>query len=82
MAPAAMENTSDRPDDQLRERRCLEAYATGLMEVEETNRSLYMAMDLDGRTKEDVAAELSLTIPALKARLHRVRENPIGQAPS
>jgi DNA-directed RNA polymerase specialized sigma24 family protein len=74
MAPAAMENTSDRPDDQLRERRCVEAYAAGLMEVEETNRSLYMAMDLDGRSKEEVAAELSLTIPALKARLHRVRE--------
>jgi RNA polymerase sigma-70 factor (ECF subfamily) len=74
MAPAAMENTSDRPDDQLRERRCVEAYAAGLMEIEETNRSLYVAMDLDGRSKEEVAAELSLTIPALKARLHRVRE--------
>lgn len=39
MAPAAMENTSDRPDDQLRERRCVEAYAAGLMEIEEPNRA-------------------------------------------
>ena len=74
MAPAAMEQTSDRPDDRLREQRCVEAYAAGLAEIEEKNRMLYVAMDLDGRTKEEVAAELRLTVPALKARLHRVRE--------
>ena len=33
-----------------------------------------MVATLTGRSKEEVAAELSLTIPALKARLHRVRE--------
>ena len=37
-------------------------------------QELYRRMDVFGDCKEDVAAELGLTIPALKARLHRVRK--------
>ena len=39
------------------------------------NQQLFQMMDVEGRDKEEVARLLDLSIPALKARLHRVRKS-------
>lgn len=38
------------------------------------NRELFVAMDLRGEDKDEVATRMGMTISALKARLHRVRK--------
>ena len=38
------------------------------------NRELFVAMDLHGEDKDEVAARMGMSISALKARLHRVRK--------
>lgn len=75
IAPLSIQSPRNMPDDILRERRLVAAYQQGLDQADPTNRDLYVAMDIDGRTKEEVAKDLSLSIPALKARLHRIRES-------
>ena len=75
MAPFALADSANRPDHALRERRCIEGFTAALADADPVNRSLFLAMDFDGREKEAVASEHSLSIPALKARLHRVRES-------
>ena len=40
---------------------------------EPLNQSLFTMMDVQGRSKEEAAAALGLSVPALKARLHRIR---------
>jgi RNA polymerase sigma-70 factor (ECF subfamily) len=67
------DNPNDRPDQQYAYRRTLEQIEAFLQETDEMNRAVYIAMDIDGLSKEEVAEQLDLTIPALKARLHRVR---------
>lgn len=44
-----------------------------LSEQDSVNQRLFRLMDIDGVDKEVAAYELGLSIPALKARLHRVR---------
>lgn len=44
-----------------------------LASVSETNRALYVEMEWGGADKEAVAAQLDLTVPAVKTRLHRLR---------
>ena len=39
-----------------------------------TNRHLFVRMEVDGASKEEVSEELGLSISAVKARLHRVRK--------
>lgn len=70
---ASVESTSGRPDQQLHMKRCLEVMETFLAESDEVNRSVYVSMDIEGLTKEEAAEKLGMSIPALKARLHRVR---------
>ena len=41
--------------------------------ISQKNRQLYIDMELLGLPKEDVAAKLNLTVPAVKTRLHRLR---------
>ena len=72
-AEASMESSLGRPDQQLYLRRCLEVMESFLAGSEALNREVYVAMDLEGEDKEAVAARLNMSIPALKARLHRVR---------
>lgn len=67
------DNPHDRPDQQYAYRRTLEQIQDFLESTDEMNRAVYLAMDVDGLSKEEVAEQLDLTIPALKARLHRVR---------
>lgn len=62
-----------RPDDQLICRRLVEDMSVYLDTVSETNRQLYLDMEIDGLTKEEVAHKHDLTIPAVKTRLHRMR---------
>lgn len=62
-----------RPDKQLACEQTKALIQDFLNNSDETNRRIYLAMDVEGLTKEEVAAQLDLTIPALKARLHRIR---------
>lgn len=67
------DDLNSRPDRQLACQQTLDAIAGFLATTDETNRAVYLAMDVEGLSKEEVAQQLDLTIPALKARLHRVR---------
>lgn len=67
------DDTNTRPDEQLICRRLIDDMSTYLETVSETNRQLYLDMELDGMSKEEVAQRLDLTIPAVKTRLHRMR---------
>ena len=44
-----------------------------LSDADVVNRTLYLDMEFDGRSKEEVAQKLDLSIPAVKTRLHRMR---------
>lgn len=70
---AAGDDPNARPDRQVTCRRTIERLNAFLSEAEETNRRVYQYMDVDGLSKEEAADRLGLTIPALKARLHRIR---------
>lgn len=67
------EDPNGRPDKLLACKQASEAINSFLSGSDETNRQIYTLMDVDGLSKEEVAEQLDLTIPALKARLHRIR---------
>lgn len=67
------DDTDGRPDHQLACKQAVEAINDFLAGSDETNRQIYTLMDVDGLSKEEVAERLELTVPALKARLHRIR---------
>ena len=67
------DDVNTRPDEQLICRRLLEDMSVYLDTVSETNRQLYLDMEIDGMSKEEVADKLELTVPAVKTRLHRMR---------
>lgn len=67
------DDMSARPDQALICKRLLEEVDDYLSQVSETNRELYLEMELGGADKEDVARRLDLTVPAVKTRLHRLR---------
>lgn len=62
-----------RPDQHLMCQQVLDQVEVYLASVSETNRALYMEMEWHGADKEAVAAQLDLTVPAVKTRLHRLR---------
>lgn len=62
-----------RPDEAAIGRQSVDRIVDFLESSDETNRKLYLLMDVEGLSKEDVAERLDLSIPALKARLHRIR---------
>lgn len=70
---AAGDDPNARPDRQVSCRRTIDRLNRYLDDADETNRRVYQLMDVDGLSKEEAADELGLTIPALKARLHRIR---------
>ncbi len=55
-------------------RLALERMQVELREMDPVNRTLFQELELQGRTKEQVADHLGLSVPAVKARLHRVRK--------
>ncbi len=67
-----------RPDETVMSRVALERLQEHLDALDPTNRALFFAMDLEGADRDEVAAELGLTISALKSRLHRVRRTVHG----
>ncbi len=42
--------------------------------LDPVNQTLFNAMDIHGRSKEEVSLELGLSVSAVKARLHRIRK--------
>ena len=62
-----------RPDQQLYYSRLVDQMHTYLDDISETNRALFLGMEFDGLSKEAVADQLDLTVPAVKTRLHRLR---------
>lgn len=67
-------NTLDtRPDQQLAVKKMVEELQNFLEECDDVNRQLYIEMEMEGATKEEIAEKLDLTVPAVKTRLHRMR---------
>lgn len=64
-----------RPDAIAMQRRSLAIVNEKLDTLDPVNRALFVAMDVNGKTKEEVAAEFGLSTAAVKSRLHRVRQS-------
>ena len=67
------EDLDGRPDQQLMCRRIVGQMQDYLAVCTDTNRQLFLDMEVDGMSKEEVAARLELSVPAVKTRLHRIR---------
>ncbi len=67
------DDPNTRPDKQLAYQETLATIENFLSTSDDINRQVYVLMDIIGMEKEEVAEKLDLTIPALKARLHRIR---------
>ena len=67
------DDLSARPDQQFLYKRLIEEMSAYLDSLSETNRALYLGMEIEGMSKEDIAQMLDLTVPAVKTRLHRLR---------
>jgi RNA polymerase sigma-70 factor (ECF subfamily) len=73
---AISEKTWDNPyepDRMLARRDALQQAQRAFESLQPTSRKVFHDMDVAGRSKEDVAADLGISVPALKARLHRAR---------
>ena len=62
-----------RPDEQLAVKKMVEELHAFLEECDDVNRQLYIEMEMEGVSKEEIAEKLDLTVPAVKTRLHRMR---------
>lgn len=72
------ENRADefiRPDAVVMQRRNLQIVSEKLDTLDPVNKALFVAMDVNGKTKEEVADEFGLSTAAVKSRLHRVRQS-------
>ena len=69
----SMENLDSRPDQQLNCKNIVNELQAFLDESDDVNRALYVAMEVHGLSKEEVAEKLELSVPAVKTRLHRMR---------
>ncbi|MFT5993654.1 MAG: RNA polymerase sigma-70 factor (ECF subfamily) [Bradymonadia bacterium] len=63
-----------RPDAVTASRQALVQVERCLDDLDPLNRELFLAMDVEGRSKEEVAETLGLTTAAVKSRLHRARQ--------
>ncbi len=67
------------PDEQLDPEQALlrfelvQAVQTGIAELDEESRSVIVLVDLEGFSGQHAAEALGISVPALKARLHRAR---------
>jgi RNA polymerase sigma-70 factor (ECF subfamily) len=69
----SIHDLNTRPDERLAVKRMVAEVNAFLDECDDINRKLYVSMELDGMSKEEVADMLDLTVPAVKTRLHRLR---------
>lgn len=69
----SMARVGDRPDRRFAEKQMLIQIEQFLNECDDVNRDLYVSMEMDGASKEEMAVRLDLTVPAVKTRLHRLR---------
>lgn len=64
---------SELPTDRVALKDVLEEVEEYLEESTEMNTTVFVDLELDGQSKEEVAEELDLSVSAVKARLHRMR---------
>lgn len=70
----AEQQPSLQPERTTLQRLALERIQGELDSLDEVNRELFTSMEVHGSSKEHVAQELGLSVPAVKARLHRIRK--------
>ncbi|TVR02218.1 MAG: sigma-70 family RNA polymerase sigma factor [Deltaproteobacteria bacterium] len=68
-----VEGVAAAPDEEVAYQRRLREMQSFLEASDELNRAVYVLMDIEGLSKEEVAERLDLSVSALKARLHRIR---------
>ena len=61
------------PDETVELKDVLEEVEEYLAESTEENTKVFIDLEFNGESKETVARDLDLTVPAVKARLHRMR---------
>jgi RNA polymerase sigma-70 factor (ECF subfamily) len=71
----AEESPAPAPDDELAAHQLRSQLAAGLAGLEPGQREVILLRDVHGMTAPEAAAELGLSIEALKSRLHRARVN-------
>lgn len=82
--PTPIENPSERleqaghpprptPDDLVIFQRIVRRLSDTLAGLDPVNQEVFARMDMEGRSKEEVAEALGLSVSALKSRLHRTR---------
>lgn len=62
------------PEQLVIQRRAVEKMEKEVEQFDPINRALFSSMEVDGVSKEVVAERLGLSVPAVKARLHRIRK--------
>src|SRR5262245_40696630 len=79
-SPAALAGAEDDfvaddldPEDAVEARRRAELLATALAELDPIHREVILLRDIEERSAPDAAAELGISVDALKSRLHRAR---------
>lgn len=65
--------TADAPADRVALIEVLNEVEKYLEESKQANTTVFLDLELEGRTKEEVAEQLDLSVSAVKARLHRMR---------
>lgn len=71
-APGASAN---RPDEAVVHRRLVARLEERLGELPAEHRKLFLDIDVHGRSRVEVEQEMGLSTPALKSRLHRIRNS-------
>lgn len=69
----SLARVGDRPDRRFAEKQMIVQLEQFLNECDEMNRDLFVSMEMEGASKEEIADRLDLTVPAVKTRLHRMR---------
>ncbi len=64
---------SQRADEALSSRELGAAINTAVQALPEDYRAVFLLKDVEGLSNEDIAQSLSLSLPAVKSRLHRAR---------
>lgn len=64
---------SQRADEKLQSRELGEAIEKAVEELPHDYRTVFLLKDVDGLSNEQIAEALSLSVPAVKSRLHRAR---------
>lgn len=71
--PMAIADWSAQPLDELLDAETRELLSAEIEQLPENERTVFVLRDIMEQSNTDVAAELGLSIPAVKSRLHRAR---------